>query len=217
MSHLALKYKDIPIFNTISTFVNTLSNELPVLLIFNFFGFGQAGIYGLAIKTAKTPPGIIGQSVSQVFFKEASMKYNSNKDLFSFTKKTYKTLLIIALGIFTPLFIISFYLDFIFGAKWMDVGVMVRILIPWLFIAFLNSPISSIIDILNKQKTILIFNILLLIARLVSLLIGIYIFNDIYASLILFSIVGVTFNIILSLYFFKISKNYVYSKSKAYE
>lgn len=217
MFFLASKYKDIPIFNTVSSFINTLSNEIPIFLITRFFGFGIAGVYSLAIKVSKAPPGVIGESISQVFYREASLIYNSNKDLFSFTKKTYKTLLKIALGIFTPLFIVSFYLDFIFGAKWVDVGVMVRIIIPWLFIAFLNSPISSIIDILNKQKTIFIFNILLLLARLISLLIGIYIFNDIYVSLVLFSITGVIFNIILSLYFFKISKNYINSKIKAYD
>lgn len=215
MVFLTSKYKDIPIFNTISTFINTLSNELPVLLITRFFGLGLAGVYGLALKVSKTPPGIIGQSISKVFYREANLVYNSNQNLYSFVKKTYKTLLISALFIFLPLYLMSYYLDVIFGHKWNDVGIQVRILLPWLFLVYLNSPVSSLIDILNKQKTIVLFNIALLIVRFSSLYAGFYFYNDINITLIFFSITGVLFNLILLFYFIHISKNYIFYK-KAY-
>jgi len=215
MLFIASKYRDIPIFNTISTFINTLSNELPVLLITRFFGLGPAGVYGLAIKVSKTPPGIIGQSISQVFFREASLIYNSNENLYNFIKKTYKTLFITALFIFLPLFLMSYYLDVIFGDKWNEVGIQVRILLPWLFLVYLNSPVSSLIDILNKQKTILLFNISLLIVRFSAIYAAFYFYNDINITLIFFSITGVIFNLILLFYLIRISKNYIFYK-KAY-
>lgn len=216
MLFLASKYKDIPIFNTISTFINTLSNELPVLLITRFFGLGAAGVYGLAVKVSKTPPGIIGQSISQVFFREASLIYNSNQNLYEFIKKTYKTLFVTALIIFIPLFIISFYLEFIFGNDWNEVGIQVRILIPWLFIGYLNSPISSLSTILNKQKTILILNILFLVARFLAINLGYVIFKSVNASLVLFSITGVIFNFIILFYFLKISNKTLKQSNKVY-
>ena len=217
MLYLAKKYSDIPKFNTVLTFTNTLSNELPIILITKYFGIGYAGIYGLAIKVSKTPPGIIGQSISQVFFNKASKLYNKNGNLYKLIKDTYKHLFVISILIFTPLFIASYFLDFIFGENWDSVGTFVRILIPWLFAMFLNSPVSSIIAILNKQKTILLYDIALLTSRFLALYLGYTIYNDIFISLMLFSGVGVLFNTLILIYFLKVAKESGSETLKAYK
>lgn len=216
MLYVAHKYRDIPIFNTILTFTNTFSNELPVLLITKYYGIGSAGIYSLALKVSNTPSGIIGQSISPVFFNEASNVYNSKGNLYELVKKTYKNLFIVSLFIFVPLFISSYFLDFIFGENWNSIGKYVRILIPWLFIGSLSTPISSIVDILNKQKHILIYNLVLLNFRFFALYFGYSIWNDVYISLLLFSSVGVFFNSILFIYFLKIAKDSILNKKEIY-
>ena len=203
---LIKKYKDIPLLNTLITFLNTLSNEIPVLLITKYFGLSTAGIYGLAIKVGRAPSGIVQDSVSQVFFNKATEVYNKKENLQNIVKKTCFNLLKISLLIFIPLFIISYFLDFIFGSEWTDVGTYLRILIPWLYIMFLSSPITSLIVILNKQKVILFYDICLLTFRFLAFYAGYYFYNDILISLILFSAVGVFFNIFILIYFFKISK-----------
>ena len=202
----AKKYKDIPLFNTLINVTNNLSNELPVLLITKYFGLGNAGIYGLAVKFTKAPIGIIQQSVNQVFYNKASKIYNSNLSLNELVLKTSKNLLFISLVIFTPLIIISFYLDYIFGELWVDVGLYSRILIPWLFVAFLSNPLTSLIVILNKQKTILIFDSITLIFRFLALFIGYYFYQNIIISLVLFSGVGMLFNIFIFFYLLQVSK-----------
>jgi len=206
MLYLISRYKDIPLFNTMLTFINNLSNELPVILISKYFGFGPAGIYGLAVKVAKTPPGIIGQSISLVFFNEASIIYNNGGNLYLLLKKMLNKLFLLALAIFIPIFIISFYLDYIFGENWKKTGLYVRILIPLLFLSFLISPVSSIITILNKQKTILLIDVFKLISRFIAIYVGYRIFNSIIVSLSLFSGIGIVFNVLILIYFFKISK-----------
>lgn len=216
MLYLARKYKDIPLFNTILSFTNILSNELPVILITKYFGLATAGIYGIAVKVSKLPPGIIGQSIGQVFFNEASKVYNAGGDLYKLIKRTYKNLLLTAIFIFVPLFLISFFLNYIFGQEWGNSGIYVRILIPWLFVGFLSAPISSLIVILRKQKVILIYDLLLLISRAIALHVGFVFYNDILVSLTLFSIVGVVFNSLILLYFFRISKM-VNKKANIYE
>lgn len=206
MLFLAKKYKDIPVFNTLINLTNNLSNELPVLLITKYFGLGSSGVYGLAIKFTRAPVGIFQQSVSQVFFNKASKTYNNDGNLHSLVVKTAKHILLISFVIFAPLFVISFYLDIIFGEDWVDVGMYSRILIPWLFFAFLSNPLTSLIIILNKQKKIVIFDALLLIFRFLALFFGYYFYKDIVISLILFSGVGVLFNILIFIYLSKISK-----------
>ena len=203
---LAKKYKDIPKFNTLISFLNTLSNEIPVLMITKYFGLANAGIYGLAIKVGRAPSGIVQDSVSQVFFNKATEIYNQDKNLTKIITKTGKNLLKIGLLIFVPLFIISFYLDIVFGKDWQQVGLYLRVLIPWLFIMFLSSPLTSLIVILNKQKTILFYDIFLLTFRFLAFYLGYYIYNDILISLIFFSAIGVVFNIFIIAYFFKVSK-----------
>lgn len=212
MFFLAKKYKDIPLFNTIINLTNNLSNELPVLLITKYFGVSSSGIYGLAVKFTKAPIGIFQQSVSQVFFNNASKVYNENGDLYHLVIKTAKHLLVLSGFIFVPILIISFYLDIIFGKEWADVGVYSRILIPWLFFAFLSNPITPLITILNKQKTVVFYDIMLLSSRFLALFVGYYYYEDIIISLLLFSIVGMLFNILIFIYLLKTSK----SKNIAY-
>ncbi len=206
MFSLAKKYKDIPVFNTLINLTNTLSNELPVILITKYFGIANSGIYGLAVKFAKAPVGIFQQSVSQVFFNKASKVYNDDGNLYDLVLKTAKHLLLLSALIFIPLLIISFYLDVIFGEEWLNVGLYSRILLPWLFFAFLSNPITPLIIILNKQKTIVFYDILLLTFRFLALLIGYYFYNDIIISLFLFSVVGMLFNILIFIYLLKTSK-----------
>lgn len=203
---LAKKYKDIPLFNTLINFSNTLSNEIPTLLLSKYFGLDSVGIYGLAIKVGRAPSGIIQDSVSQVFFKKASEVYNKKEGLSDLVRKTSSSLFKISILFFIPLFIISFYLDVIFGGDWKEVGSYLRILIPWLFIMFISSPISNISVILNKQKVILCYDIFLLTFRFLAFYVGYHFYNDVLTSLLLFSTVGVIFNIFILIYFFKITK-----------
>lgn len=206
MFFLAKKYKDIPIFNTIINLTNNLSNELPVFLITKYFGLANSGIYGLAIKFCKAPVGIFQQSISQVFYNKASKVYNSDGNLYDLVLKTTKHLVPLSFLIFTPLLVVSFYLDTLFGAEWENVGLYSRILIPWLFVAFLSNPITSLIIVLNKQKTIVVFDALLLTFRFLALFLGYYYYKDIIISLIFFSGIGIFFNILIFIYLLNKSK-----------
>lgn len=206
MIFLAKKYKDIPLFNTLINFSNTLSNEIPTLLLSKYFGLDSVGIYGLAVKVGRAPSGMIQDSVSQVFFKKATEAYNKKEDLLDLVRKASSNLFKISVLFFIPLFIISFYLEVIFGGDWKEVGSYLRILIPWLFIMFVSSPISNISVILNKQKVILCYDILLLTFRFFAFYVGYHFYNDVLISLLLFSAVGVFFNIFILIYFFKIAK-----------
>ena len=205
---LLKQYRRIPLFNTLMSFLNTLSNELPVVLISNFFGLGSVGIYGLSLKISNAFSGLIGSSVGQVFFNEASKLYNAKGNLYHLLKTTYRRMFLVGLLLFTILFVASFYFQVLLGNDWSDVGRYTRVLIPWLFIAFLNFPVSSLITILSKQKLFLIYDSLLLVFRFLSIYVGFTFFSSMYISICLFSIVGFLFNLFLFCYLLLISKNH---------
>jgi O-antigen/teichoic acid export membrane protein len=212
MAIVAKKYKDIPFFNTIINLTNNISNELPILLITKYFDIANVGIYGLAVKFTRAPIGIIQESVSQVFYNRASKIYNTEGNLHELVKKTTKKLLLVSSFVFIPIFIVSFFLDFIFGDDWLQVGLYARILIPWLFLSFLSNPLTPLIIILNKQKTILYYDIVLLVSRFLALYLSFKFYNDIVISLLFFSGIGMLFNIFIFTYLLKISKE----KKEAY-
>lgn len=206
MLKIAKQYKDVPKYNTMISFLNRLSNEIPVILIAQFFGIGVTGIYGLASKFTGASFGVFQQSISQVFFNKASACYNEKGDLSSLIKKSCFRFSQVALLIGVVLFIFSYFIVFFLGEKWIDVGSYIRILLPWLMVKFVSSPITSLIVILNKQRVILIYDIILLLFRIGAFLVGYFIFHSIFYALALFSLVGVVFNFLIMYYIYSISK-----------
>ena len=199
-------YKDIPMFNTLIGFLNTLSNQLPVLLLSRFFGLASAAYYGLANRIIGVPSGLIGQSVGQVFYQQASEQHNRRDDLYAFVKRTYRRLLLIGLPLFLGLGTATFFFGFLFGQHWQMAGQYALILLPWLFIMFLNSPITFIITVLNRQKQMVVYDVFLLLARATALLTGYYLFNSAIYALAMYSLSGLFFNLLLMYYLLYISR-----------
>lgn len=214
MLGLINKYKSIPIFNSSIGITNTLSNQLPIFLLTGFYSLEMAALYGLASRIVATPMGLIGQSISPVLFNEASKKYNNNESLRDLVRSTYKKLFKIAIipflifGIAAP-----FIFRILFGAEWEMAGNFTQLLIPWLFLMFLNSPMSYIIIILDKQKYMLIYDILLLIFRFLGLFVGYKLLNSAFYSIALYSFVGVAFNLFFLYYILKISKKRIINET----
>lgn len=206
MFYLLKKHKDVPIFNSLLSFSDRLSAELPIILIAIYFGVNEVALYGLAVKFLKTPPSFISESLSQVFFNKASNTFINKGNLFKLVVKTYKNLFIIGLIIFSIIFVLSFFLTDILGEKWSNTGIFIRILLPLIFLAFLNSPISSIITILKKQKKILSLDILKLVLRFGGIYIGYKFYNSMIVAIVLFSLIGIIYNAFLMYYFLSISK-----------
>ena len=81
---------------------------------------------------------------------------------------------------------------FIFGSNWVVSGTYVKILIPWMFLVFIASPLSTLYSVLEKQQVGLYFNIGLLLSRIIALYIGAMYGGPVFA-LAFFSFTGVIF------------------------
>ena len=207
---LIKKYKDIPRFNTLINFVVNISNEAPILLLTNYFGASTVGLYGMANRLIGSPTDLISRSVGQVFFQNISDKYNNEENIYVFLKKTYLNLLKIALLIFLPALIISPLLQYILGPDWLHTGYYAMLIIPLIFMKFLNNPVSSIFTVLNQQKKLFIYYICILIFRVLSIYIGYKIFDNPFIAIGLYVISGIIFNIVLIISFLKMAKNVSY-------
>jgi len=151
------------------------------------------------------PMSLIGASIGQVFFQRAAAaKLQGN--LSSIVEDTMQRLLLIG---FLPMLLITLIGKDIFsvflGEEWSEAGVYAQILGSWLLLDFISSPISTLNSILGKQEIDLFFNIVIIICRILSLVIG-GMFENEYLALSLYSVSGTFLWTLLTIWFIKLSK-----------
>lgn len=150
---LAKRYKDFPKFSMWAILANTLAHNLTDILISSFYDIKTLGIYSLTQRLLRMPSSLIGGSIGEVFFQEATKeKQQTGKAINSFNS-TIKKLLILGLPSFGILFFIAEDLfAFIFGEDWRLAGTYARIITPLIFIQFIVRPLMIIDTIFEKQK-----------------------------------------------------------------
>ncbi len=190
------RYKRFLIFDTWSALLNSLSSQLPILILSGYFTSAIIGYYALAYRVLALPISVIGSSVGEVFFQRAS-KARYEGSLGTLVEKVTEVLLLISIY---PLFLIFLFgeeiFSIIFGMNWGEAGIYAGILAPWILIVFTTSPISTLFSILEQQSNSLLVNIILTIFRAGSLLLG-GVLDNVYIGLALFSLVGCCANIIV--------------------
>ena len=171
----AKKYKKFPKFSIWSILANTLSRHFTNILISSFFTITTLGFYSLVQKILGMPSALIGGSIGQVFFQEATKeKKQTGKAILVFIR-TLKKLIFIGLISFGLLyFIIEDLFAFVFGEEWRIAGTYAQIVIPLFFIRFVYAAVSTIYSIFDELKIELIWQITLMIGVITIL----YIFKD---------------------------------------
>jgi lipopolysaccharide exporter len=193
-----VKYKRMALLNAPASLINLISQKLPTLLLVIFFSPAVVGYYALSYQLLKMPTQLVGESVRKVFFQRASESVSVNQSVKGVVENTFKNLFRISFGPFIVIFIISPYIfSFIFGENWLEAGVYARWLIPWVFAGFLVVPMSSIISVSGKESVGLLFQTLTLMTRIVVVLLGGLLFKDPLITILLFSIVGVLYQLLM--------------------
>src|SRR5699024_2736695 len=142
------------------------------------------GQYSLSQRVVITPMRVIGSSITQVFLNEASLElkeYNTTKNSFL---KTFKKLVFISL----PLYIVLFFfiqdlITFAFGDTWNVAGKISEILVILLFLRFVVSPLSNVLNLYEKQKIVMYWQISLVLLTFTSVLISVIFSFNFYSFL----------------------------------
>ena len=184
----AISYRKFPIFSLPSDAINSLSQQLPILMLNRFFGAMIVGHFSFSQKILGMPLNLLSQSVSDVFKQRASEDYSNLgncKDIFNKTSK-----FLLALSI-VPLIVIFIFAPVIFkilfGEAWEQAGQYSRYLAPLYIFRFIVSPLSYVFYIANRQDADLIGQIGLLFVSVGSMIFGMYMKNP-DAAIISFSL-----------------------------
>ena len=184
------KYKNFPLINSPHALINTLSANLPVILLTRYFTSEVAGFYSLALMVVMLPSGLVSNAIGQVFFQKISEIFNKNENLYPYVLRLSKTLLITALLPFLFLFITAPYLfSLVFGLEWGIAGIYTRIMIPWIFVRFIAAPISYVPLVLGFQSKAFFLEIISICLVALALIIG-GLLNSVLTSLILLSLLS---------------------------
>ena len=196
---LMIKYKKFPLFSAPNNYINSMSVQMPVLMISGMFGSDIVGYFSLANQIVAIPALFIGTAIGQVFYAQISKIKNRYSN--QLKKECLRILIKMTILGGVIFLMISIFLPFlitiVYGEEWRIAGDLARILCINAFASFLVIPLGRVLEIINQQQISLIFNTIRVIV-----LFGVFnvarIYNyNIYQALLGFSIVSALFYILL--------------------
>lgn len=161
----ARRYRRFPLLSAPSNLINTLTLQLPLLMIVAIFGAAVGGQFVLAQRIIALPAALVAQSVGQAFLAESAVVARTRPDdLRPLFRRTTRALALTALP---PVALVAvtapFVFPFVFGAEWSDAGLYASLLAPMYYLQFVANPTSHILDVLERQDLFLAREVLRLV------------------------------------------------------
>ena len=126
---LARRYKNFPKYNLPSTLSDTITQQLPFLMIPKIFSLSISGYFSLSQKLILLPSSLIAKSISQVYFQKITENKNNKIANMPILVNTIKKLFLIAFPITILIFLFAPYLfEIIFGKEWTISGEIAKYL-----------------------------------------------------------------------------------------
>ena len=171
LREVAAKYWRFPAISFWSGCAMILNQYLPILLMSGLFGKAYAGLYLIGQRVLHLPVGLISRAVGSVFLPEYSRKHGTEES----DKMAGELFQRLLLQGFPVLLLIGFTapvtIPLVFGTEWTKAGWMTAWLTPWLGMAFVYAPISTIPLVHGKQGREMAAQLMLLLTRVLPFLI----------------------------------------------
>lgn len=184
---LVKKYKDFPIYNTISSLFNAVSGQLVFIMLPKIFGFIVSGYFFLPNKMIDLSSALISNSISQVYLQNISENKNKNLQNLSLFKSTLKKLFLIALCVSVVGYTLSPYIfPFIFGQSWAISGEIAQYIFVIFLIKFCVRPLQTTLISYMELKKLAFWQYLYFITSVSLFIISLQLKLDLNLFLILF-------------------------------
>ena len=150
---VAARYRRFPLLSSWSTLLNAFGSQLPILFISAIYGSEVLGWISLGQTIMVVPLSLIARSVSEVFFGEFAQAANDNNGQLP---RLFRRMLISMVVISLPVVILFALLGpiltpIIFGNRWLEAGIYMRILAPKIFFQTIAQPTGSALAVLERQ------------------------------------------------------------------
>lgn len=197
---LARKYKEFPMYRAPQSLINSISSNLPILMLTAFYGSAASGFYAMGNRILRIPSVLIGKAIGEVFYPRFSRANNNDESLLKILLKA--TLILMGIGLIPFSLIMMFgplLFGFVFGENWILAGVYARWIGIWAYTSFVNIPSVMSLPVLGAQRYHLIHTVLTIICKVGALSIGQIFFNNDIISIAFYAITAAFFDILLIL------------------
>ena len=202
------KYKNFALFTMPNDFVNTISRQIPILILPSYFSISEVGIYSMAVRLVNAPISLFGYAYGQVFFQKLSRLFELKpRKISSFFHRNVKYLAKMSVALILLVwFVAPIVIELFFNNSWTDLPFVMKLQLPSSVIMFVTSPLSFIVLVLNKQKSFFIYELILLSLRAGVLLTSIALGFNFYMSILNYSLTVLVMNVILLKLLYRFSK-----------
>jgi O-antigen/teichoic acid export membrane protein len=161
----ARRYRRFPIFSSWSALINTLGEQVPLVVFVAVYGVAEGGEFALAQRVVALPVSLVAGAVGQAFFAEAArikrQEPTALRGLFVGTTRKIAMLTIgpaILLAVLAPILA-----EPIFGDAWAEAGPFIAILTPMYCAQLIAASTGSSLDVLERQDLHLVREIMRLV------------------------------------------------------
>jgi len=171
--YLSNRYKEFFIYSSIGALANTSAQYIVNILISSFYNLTTLGFYYLAQRVLVIPSAVAGSSFSEVFYQAATKEKQKTGSATGIYKKTLFKLCLLSVLFFLPMYFLAEELFvFFFGTEWRFSGEIAILLLPLIVMQFIASTLSAVFNVFEKQKTALIWQVLLLLVSVLIILVS---------------------------------------------
>ena len=164
------RYVRFPLYSLPADAINTLAGQLPILVVANRFGPEITGLLALTMRTLGGPISLLGNSVLDVFKRQAATTYRERGECRSEYVQTFLFLASLSIVMSIALLFTSRALFAVaFGERWRFAGTVAIWLLPMFALRFVASPLSYMVYVVEKQHMDLIWQMCLLVMTVLSL------------------------------------------------
>lgn len=205
---LTKEYKEFPLVNTPQALIESLQLHGLIYLLKIFFNTTIVGWYSFAMRVLQAPMWLVGTSVAQVFYKDASGLLHDTGNIFPSVKRTLKFTAVVGLPVIIILLFFGPQLfSFIFGQSWRDAGIYAQILAPWIYFDFIRYSVSQAPILVKRMKSMFMFSVTGNII-MISSVIGVGLYNeDIFLTFAVLSALMSVYDMLVIGWIIKIAKN----------
>ncbi|MCI5081768.1 MAG: lipopolysaccharide biosynthesis protein [Saprospiraceae bacterium] len=201
-----LRYRSFPRYSTFEALLNVGHKQLPVLALTALFGLSSAGWYSLANTLLSKPLGIVATSFSQVFYQQTAA--DEAKGVHTLNRFFMKNLWLLSGLALPPAVVVMVFgppiFAFVLGEEWYLSGVYAAWLMPYLFVNFLKTAFSSLVDIKNKIRQNARWEGVFLLSGILAFSLGWH-FQQALLAIQVYSVLGTVLGVIQVYWFYTLT------------
>ncbi|MEH6387415.1 MULTISPECIES: lipopolysaccharide biosynthesis protein [Pseudomonas] len=189
---VARRYSDFPLFRAPQMFINTVSQNLPTLVLAAYFGPAAAGYFTLCKQALSMPTHLIGKSVADVYYPKITQAIHRQEPITAMLMKAVAGLAIVGLVPFGIVFFFGPWMfALVFGSAWESAGEFARWLALAEYAIFISRPCTVAFPALSMQRLSLVFEIVSTALRIGALFIGAALLEDSLSTVIAFTFASI--------------------------